>query len=86
MAFLGEDMADGNDASSSMISHGEAAEQIHSTANRGGEGASDIVREFVDAARSAAESLLEEQRQRAAERVSSVAEAQSAALIDIKGR
>jgi len=68
-------MADGNDASSSMISHGEAAEQIHSTANRGGEGASDIVREFVDAARSAAESLLEEQRQRAAERVSSIAKA-----------
>jgi ElaB/YqjD/DUF883 family membrane-anchored ribosome-binding protein len=67
-------MADGNDASSSMISHGEAAERVHSTANTG-DGARDIVREFVDAARSAAESLLEEQRQRAAERVSSIAEA-----------
>jgi ElaB/YqjD/DUF883 family membrane-anchored ribosome-binding protein len=67
-------MADGNNASSSMISHGEAAERVHSTANTGEEGAN-IVSEFVDAARSAAESLLEEQRQQAAERVSSIAQA-----------
>jgi ElaB/YqjD/DUF883 family membrane-anchored ribosome-binding protein len=68
-------MADGNDASSSMISHGEAAERVHSTANTGRGAARDVVSEFVDAARSAAESLLEEQRQQTAERASSIAEA-----------
>jgi ElaB/YqjD/DUF883 family membrane-anchored ribosome-binding protein len=67
-------MAEENDASSSMISHGKAARRGAATANAGGEGARDIVNEFVEAARSAAESLLEEQRQQAAERVSGIAE------------
>jgi hypothetical protein len=68
-------MADRNDASSSMTSHGEAAGRVHATATAGGERAWSVVAEFVDAARSAAESLLEEQTRQVAERVSGIADA-----------
>jgi ElaB/YqjD/DUF883 family membrane-anchored ribosome-binding protein len=68
-------MADRNDASSSITSQGAATGRVGSTANLGGERATNVVVEFVDAARSAAESLLEEQRRRAAEQVSSIAAA-----------
>jgi ElaB/YqjD/DUF883 family membrane-anchored ribosome-binding protein len=57
-------MADGNDGSSS----GPETEA-------GGERATSVVGEFVDAARSAAESLLEEQKHQVAEKVSAIAEA-----------
>ena len=59
-------MADRNDASSSMIT-------TNGTAGQRGRGS--VVTEFLDAARSAAESLLEEQKRQIAERISGVAEA-----------
>lgn len=59
-------MADKNDASSSMMGR---------TADLGGERETSVVAELVDAARSAAESLLEEQKQQVAEKVSGIAEA-----------
>jgi ElaB/YqjD/DUF883 family membrane-anchored ribosome-binding protein len=63
-------MADRNDASSSMI----AATGVHSTDS------GSVVTEFLDAARSAAESLLEEQKRQIADRVAGLARAlQSAA-------
>jgi hypothetical protein len=68
-------MADRNDASSSMISHGEGTGRVDAAANRDGERAANVVAEFVDAAREAAESLIQEQKQQVAERVSGVAEA-----------
>jgi ElaB/YqjD/DUF883 family membrane-anchored ribosome-binding protein len=68
-------MADRNDGSSSMISQNGTAERAHSTVGGGGERAEGVVAEFVDAARSAAESLLEEQKQQVAEKVSGIAEA-----------
>ena len=59
-------MADTNDASSSMIT-------ANGTAGQKGPGS--VVTEFLDAARSAAESLLEEQKRQIADRISGVAEA-----------
>jgi len=58
-------MADQNDASS----------MIGRTADASGERETSVIGELVDAARSAAESMLEEQRQQAAEKVSGIAEA-----------
>jgi ElaB/YqjD/DUF883 family membrane-anchored ribosome-binding protein len=58
-------MADQNDASST----------IGRTADASGERETSVIAEFVDAARSAAESMLEEQRQQVAEKVSGIAEA-----------
>ena len=66
-------MADRNDASSSMIAPTGAA-GVHSTDS------GSVVTEFLDAARSAAESLLQEQKRQIADRVSGIARAlQSAA-------
>ncbi|HMD64464.1 MAG TPA: hypothetical protein VKF83_10895 [Stellaceae bacterium] len=73
-------MADRNDASSSMITPSGTAGRVNSTADaKGGRGES-VVTEFLDAARSAAESLLEEQKRQVAERVSGVAEALRCAI------
>jgi ElaB/YqjD/DUF883 family membrane-anchored ribosome-binding protein len=58
-------MTDRNDASSSMIT-------ASGTAGQRGRGS--VVTEFLDAARSAAESLLEEQKRQIADRISGVAE------------
>jgi ElaB/YqjD/DUF883 family membrane-anchored ribosome-binding protein len=58
-------MADQNDASSTM----------GRTADASGEREASVFAEFVDAAQSAAESMLEEQRQQVAEKVSGIAEA-----------
>lgn len=68
-------MADRNVADSGMTGHETAPAPIHSTANSSGEPARNVVAEFIDAARSAAESLLEEQKHQLAERVSGIAEA-----------
>lgn len=68
-------MADRNVGDSGMTGHETAPAPIHSTADSSGERAGNVVVEFIDAARSAAESLLEEQKQQVAERVSGVAEA-----------
>jgi cell division septum initiation protein DivIVA len=66
-------MADRNDASSSMIAP-TGATGVHSTDS------GSVVTEFLDAARSAAESLLQEQKRQIADRVSGIARAlQSAA-------
>jgi ElaB/YqjD/DUF883 family membrane-anchored ribosome-binding protein len=66
-------MADRNDASSSMMAP-TGATGVHSTES------GSVVTEFLDAARSAAESLLEEQKRQIADRVSGLARAlQSAA-------
>jgi len=68
-------MADRNDASSSMMAASGAAGQVHSNtdAERGHSGS--VVTEFLDAARSAAESLREEQKRQIADRISGVAKA-----------
>jgi ElaB/YqjD/DUF883 family membrane-anchored ribosome-binding protein len=68
-------MADRDDASSSTITPTGATGRVHSTADteRGDSGS--VVTEFLDAARSAAESLLEEQKRQIADRVSGVARA-----------
>ena len=58
-------MADQNDASSTMGGIADAS----------GEHETSVFAEFVDAARSAAESMLEEQRQQVAQKVSGIAEA-----------
>ncbi len=65
-------MANRNDSSSSMISR-QGSDQIPET---GAERRSrNVVAEFVDAARSAAESMLEEQKHQIAGRISGIAEA-----------
>jgi len=56
-----------------MMTPSGAAGRTHSTPERGHDGS--VVTEFLDAARSAAESLLQEQKNQIAERVSGVAEA-----------
>jgi ElaB/YqjD/DUF883 family membrane-anchored ribosome-binding protein len=68
-------MADSTDSSSNMTGENRAAGRVYGTAPTGGERAGSVVVEFLDAARSAAESLLEEQKRQVAERVSGVAEA-----------
>ena len=62
-------MADRNDASSSMITPTGTAGRVDS-ADSGS-----VVTEFLDAARSAAESLLEEQKRQIADRISGIARA-----------
>lgn len=73
-------MADRNDASSSMTGQNRPPGWADSTAEVRGERAGNIVAEFVDAARSAAESLLQAQKQQVAEQVSGIAEALSSAF------
>jgi hypothetical protein len=65
-------MADTNHFSSNVVAHGGAAAPLHGTAN---DRPGTVVGEFVDAARSAAESLLEEQKRQIAARVEGLAEA-----------
>lgn len=66
-------MSDRKDATSSWISGREAERRVGSTEKGGAERSFDIVAEFLDAAQSAAESLLGEQKRRAAEQVSGIA-------------
>ena len=68
-------MADRNDASSSMITPTGATGRVHSTADGEREYGGSVATEFLDAARSAAESLLEEQKRRIADRISGIARA-----------
>jgi ElaB/YqjD/DUF883 family membrane-anchored ribosome-binding protein len=68
-------MADRNDASSGMITPTGARPQFHSTADTERAYGGSVVTEFLDAARSAAESLLEEQKRQIADRISGVARA-----------
>jgi ElaB/YqjD/DUF883 family membrane-anchored ribosome-binding protein len=70
-------MADTNHPSSTVVPHSGAAAPLQTTA---GEGAGTVIGEFVDAARSAAESLLNEQKREIADRVSGVAEALRSAV------
>ena len=70
-------MADRNDASSSMTA---PTGRVHPAAGMDRENGGSVVTEFLDAARSAAESLLEEQKRQIADRISGMARAlQSAA-------
>src|SRR6266446_945556 len=68
-------MADRNDASSSMMTPSGTAGRVHPTAETARGRGESVVTEFLDATRSAAESLLQEQKRQIAERVSGVAEA-----------
>jgi len=68
-------MADRNDASSTMITPTGATGRAHSTADMEGGYDGSVVTEFLDAARSAAESLLEEQKRQIADRISGIARA-----------
>jgi len=68
-------MADRNQGSLGPISGEGAAPRVYAAEGAGGEPGGNVVGEFVDAARSAAESLLQEQKRQVAERVSGVAEA-----------
>jgi ElaB/YqjD/DUF883 family membrane-anchored ribosome-binding protein len=68
-------MADRNDASSGMIASSARAERLHSQASVDPRGGESVVTEFFDAARSAAESLLERQKRQIAVSVLGVAEA-----------
>lgn len=72
-------MADSIDSSSRIIAQGGAAAH-HDTIETGGERAASVVAEFLDAARSAAESLLEEQKRQIADRVSGAGEALRSAV------
>lgn len=67
-------MADRNDASSSMIASSGATQHARAAGTAEGPNGS-VVTEFMDAARTAAESLLEEQKRQIADRISGVAEA-----------
>jgi ElaB/YqjD/DUF883 family membrane-anchored ribosome-binding protein len=68
-------MADRNDASLSMVTASEAAGRVHSNTDVEREDSGSVVTEFLDAARSAAESLLEEQKRQIADRVLGIARA-----------
>ncbi len=68
-------MADRTDASSSMIAPTGATGRVNSTTDRDRDYSGSVVTEFLDAARSAAESLLEEQKRQIADRLSGVASA-----------
>jgi len=72
-------MADSIDSSSRMRRQDGAPRHYH-TPQTGGERAGNVVAEFLDAARSAAESLLEEQKRQVADRVSGVGEALRSAV------
>jgi ElaB/YqjD/DUF883 family membrane-anchored ribosome-binding protein len=58
-----------------MPDQNDASSTIGRTADASGERETSVIAELVDAARSAAESMLEEQRQQVAEKVSGIAEA-----------
>ncbi len=68
-------MADRNDGSSSMITPTGAGGRVGSTTDPDRDSSGSVVTEFLDAARSAAESLLEEQKRQIADRISGVASA-----------
>ena len=68
-------MADRNDASSGMMTPTGETGRVHSTTDGEREYGGSVVTEFLDAARSAAESLLEEQKRQIADRISGVARA-----------
>ncbi|HEY1432248.1 MAG TPA: hypothetical protein VGF39_11585 [Stellaceae bacterium] len=68
-------MAERNDAPSGMMTPSGTVGRVHSTADLEGGSGGSVVVEFLDAARSAAESLLHEQKRQIAERVSGVGEA-----------
>ena len=68
-------MADRNDASSSMITPTGAMGRAQSTTDRERDYSGSVVTEFLDAARSAAESLLEEQKRQIADRISGIGRA-----------
>ncbi len=68
-------MGDRNDASSSTITPTGATGRAHSTADGEREYGGSVVTEFLEAARSAAESLLEEQKRQIADRISGIARA-----------
>ena len=73
-------MADRNDGSSSIITPTGAGGRAGSTTDPDRDSSGSVVTEFLDAARSAAESLLEEQKRQIADRISGIARAlQSAA-------
>ena len=72
-------MADSIDSSSRMRRQ-DGASRHYDTPQTGGERAGNVVAEFLDAARSAAESLLEEQKRQVADRVSGVGEALRSAV------
>jgi hypothetical protein len=67
-------MADSIDSSSRTVAQGGAAGR-HGTPPASADRAGNVVVEFLDAARSTAESLLEEQKRQVAERVSGLGEA-----------
>jgi ElaB/YqjD/DUF883 family membrane-anchored ribosome-binding protein len=64
-------MADTNYPSSNVVAHGGGPAPLHGTAS---DRAGTVVGEFVEAAREAAESLLEEQKRQIAARIGGVAE------------
>jgi hypothetical protein len=68
-------MADRNESSLNAVGGTGATRELHSAAHGGDDRAGSVLAEFIDAARSAAESLLQEQKNQVAERVSGVAEA-----------
>ena len=68
-------MADRNDASSSIITPTGATGRVNSTTDMERGDSESVVTEFLDAARSAAESLLEEQKRQIADRASGIAKA-----------
>lgn len=68
-------MADRNDASSGMITPSAETGRVHSPTDSEREYGGSVVTEFMDAARSAAESLLEEQKRQIADRIAGIARA-----------
>ena len=68
-------MIDRNDASSSMTAPTGATGRVDPTTDTDRDYSGSVVTEFLDAARSAAESLLEEQKRQIADRASGIAKA-----------
>jgi hypothetical protein len=68
-------MAERNESPSGTVDGAGATRELHSTARVSGETEQSVVAEFIDAARSAAESLLQEQKNQVAERVGGIADA-----------
>jgi hypothetical protein len=66
-------MADRNPSSLSTVGGTDTTREGHSTTHGGEDSGESVVAEFIEAARSAAESLLQEQKNQVAERVSGVA-------------
>ena len=73
-------MTDSTDSSSTIIGGNEAAGRGYGTAPTGGERRGTVVVKFLDAARSAAESLMEEQKRQVVERVSGIAHGMRSAV------